>query len=250
MEYLPIIFLFIALFYSAIGFGGGSSYLALLSVFLVDFNEIRSTALLLNLFVVSIGTFNYIKNKVFSLRLFLPFLLAGMAFTFIGAQLQLRETLFFITLGILLILSGVFMVLRYLKIKNNASSNINLGKKLFIGGSVGLFAGISGIGGGIFLSPTLNLSGWGNPRLIAALASSFILVNSISGLLSLKLAGSFIINYSFIFKLIIAVSLGAFAGTYLSHKKLNLSAISLITALLVIYVGVKTILQHGFGVGI
>ena len=106
IEYLPIVFFLIALFYSSVGFGGGSSYLAILSLFLTDFYEIRSTALVLNICVVTIGTLVFIKNKVFNIKLFWPFLAASIPLSYLGAQIRLSQTSFFLILGSALILAG------------------------------------------------------------------------------------------------------------------------------------------------
>ena len=95
VEYLPIVFFLIALFYSSVGFGGGSSYLAILSLFLTDFYEIRSTALVLNICVVTIGTLFFIKNRVFTLKKFWPFLAASIPLAYLGAQLRLSKTFFY-----------------------------------------------------------------------------------------------------------------------------------------------------------
>ena len=97
---IPLIFFLIAFFYASVGFGGGSSYLALLSLFLTDFHEIRTLALLLNLIVVSIGTFMFIRNHVFKWKLFWPFILSSMPLSFLGAQLRLSEKMFFAIHGL------------------------------------------------------------------------------------------------------------------------------------------------------
>lgn len=115
VEYLPIVFFLIALFYSSVGFGGGSSYLAILSLFLTDFYEIRSTALILNICVVTIGTLFFIKNRVFTLKKFWPFLVASIPLAYLGALLRLSKTSFFMVLGISLVLAGIFMLLRFVK---------------------------------------------------------------------------------------------------------------------------------------
>lgn len=249
IEYLPYIFFLIALFYSSVGFGGGSSYLAILSLFLSEFYEIRSTALVLNICVVTIGTFIFIRNRVFNFRQFWPFLLSSVPLAYLGAQLRLTQQAFFLILGSALIMSGMFMILKFVRYKLQ-SNEISLPKKLSLGGSVGLLAGISGIGGGIYLSPLLNLLDWKNPLTIASLASVFILVNSISGLVGLIVAGTFQLNQDLIFQLIIAVILGGSIGSYLSNEKLNLRIIGILTAILVSYVGLRLIMLHGFGIQI
>ena len=249
IEYLPFIFFIIALFYSSVGFGGGSSYLAIMSLFLTNFYEIRSTALILNICVVTIGTLIFIRNKVFNLNLFWPFLVSSIPLAYLGAQLQLSQKVFFLILGSSLILSGIAMMLRYIQAKL-VSHEFSLIKKLGLGGSVGLLAGVSGIGGGIFLSPTLNLLNWANPRTVASLASVFILVNSISGLVGLSVADTLQVDLDLIWKLILAVMLGGSIGSYLSNKKFNLRFLGGLTAVLVIYVGLRLVLMHGFGINI
>ena len=249
LEYLPFIFFLIALFYSSVGFGGGSSYLAILSLFLTNFYEIRSTALVLNICVVSIGTIMFIRHRVFNFKLFWPFILFSIPLAFLGAQLRLSQKFFFLILGSALILSGLFLILKYLQNKIELKEFPNP-KKFMLGGFVGLISGISGIGGGIFLSPVLNILKWKNPRIIAALASVFILVNSVAGLVGLNVAGTFHINYNLIFQLIIAVVLGGSLGSYLSSKKFNLKFLGILTAILVFYAGLRLILLHGFGIKI
>lgn len=249
LEYLPYIFFLIALFYSSVGFGGGSSYLAILSLFFSEFYEIRSTALVLNICVVTIGTFVFVRKRIFNLKQFWPFLALSIPMAYFGAQLRLTQQVFFLILGTALILAGCFMILKFVKYKLQSKS-FSLSKKLSLGGSVGLLAGISGIGGGIYLSPLLNLMGWKNPRTIASLASVFILVNSISGLIGLTVAGTFQVEYDLIFKLIIAVVLGGSIGSYLSSEKFNVRIIGVLTAALVMYVGLRLVLLHGFDIRI
>ncbi len=245
IEYLPFLFFFIALFYSSVGFGGGSSYLAILSLVLTDFYEIRSIALLLNICVVTIGTIVFIKNGVLKFKLIWPFFVLSIPLAYLGAQLKLSQSTFFLILGGALVLAGAFMLLQFVK-SRTLSREFSNPKKLLLGGSIGLLSGISGIGGGIFLSPALNLLKWKNPRIIASLASVFILVNSIAGLIGLNVAGTFRLDYDLVFKLIVAVVLGGSLGSYLSMKKFNLKFLGILTAILVFYVGLKMILLYGF----
>jgi len=123
-------------------------------------------------------------------------------------------------------------------------------KKLLLGGSIGLLSGVSGIGGGIFLSPVLNLLKWANPRTIASLASVFILVNSISGVIGLNMAGTFKWNNELMLRLVLAVVIGGSIGSYLSNKKFNLKFLGVLTSILVLYVGFRLILLHGFSIKI
>lgn len=246
---LPLIFFFVALFYSSVGFGGGSSYLAIMSIFLTDFYEIRSTALLLNITVVSIGTIMYVRNRVFDWKLFWPFLIPSIPLAYLGAQMRLTEQTFFLILGGLLILSSFSMLTKFLK-NSQTVREFGLWKRLGLGGVVGFFAGLSGIGGGIYLSPVLNMVNWKDSRKIASLASVFILVNSLSGLLGLLAVNTFTFDSQLTIRLLIAVLIGGMIGSYLSNRKFNTRLIGLLTAVLVMYVGLRLLLFHGYSIKI
>ncbi len=246
---LPLIFFAVAFFYSSVGFGGGSSYLAILSIVLTEFYEIRTTALVFNLAVVTIGTIIYVQKNVFDWRRFRPFILFSIPMAFFGTQLQLSETTFFMILGGSLLLSALFMGLHVVQRKNE-DRKFAWQKRGILGASVGFLSGVAGIGGGIFLSPILNLSGWANPRTVASLASTFILFNSVSGLLGLVIANSFQFNIGFALPPLIGVIVGGSLGSYLSNTKLNIHIIRTLTAMLVAYVGLRLIFLHGFGLRI
>ena len=242
---IPIIFFLIAFFYASVGFGGGSSYLALLSLFLIEFHEIRTLALLLNLIVVSIGTFMFIWNDVFKWRYFWPFLLTSMPLSFLGAQLQLSENNFFLVLGYALLGASFFMVVQLLQ-QIKTKKPLKTYKKIIIGSGIGLLSGISGIGGGIFLSPTLNLVGWKDARIVAALASVFIFCNSLAGLGGLIVSNNFILNMTLTLPLTLAVATGGALGSFTTNKKINTRTIKLFTAILIAYVGLRLVLLHGW----
>ncbi len=246
-EYLLLFLLFgIALFYSSIGFGGGSSYLAILSLVLINFYEIRTLALVLNVLVVSIGTAMFIRKRVFDWKIFWPFIILSVPLAFVGARLQLSESTLFIILGSALILAAIVMFFQTINRKIRLR-DLNLLESTVLGGVIGFLSGLVGIGGGIFLSPTLNLIGWKNAKMIAALASTFILVNSLAGISGLLAAGTFELNLSFSIGVIVAVILGGIAGSNLSVK-LNINWIRSLTAILVLYVGSRIVLLHGFGI--
>ncbi|MBI1221029.1 MAG: TSUP family transporter [Bacteroidetes bacterium] len=244
---LALLFFVIAFLYSSVGFGGGSSYLALLSLFFSNYYEIRSMALVLNVTVVSIGTAVYIKNRVFDWKSFWPFLLASIPLAYLGAQLRLSQRTFFIILGTLLLLSGFFLLAKYLR-SPKKERTMNLVQRIGLGGIIGFFAGLSGIGGGIYLSPALNMLGWKDTRKVASLASFFILVNSMAGLLGLMMAGTFQLPFELLLALVVAVGLGGLLGSFLSNKKLRLNGIGILTAMLVIYVGLRILLLHLWGI--
>ncbi|MFN1834472.1 sulfite exporter TauE/SafE family protein [Balneola sp. MJW-20] len=246
---LPVLFFLVALCYSSVGFGGGSSYLAILGIFLTDFHEIRSTALILNLTVVSVGTIMYMRNRVFDWRAFWPFLVSSIPMAYLGAQLRLTEQVFFMILGSLLLLAGVALIYKFMKTQYE-HREFSTSRRLGLGGAIGLFAGVSGIGGGIYLSPILNMLGWKDARKIASLASIFILVNSAAGLTGLLVSGTFSYDPDLLLTLVIGVFGGGLLGSYLSNSKFNTRILGLLTAVLVIYVGLRLILLHSLGIKI
>jgi hypothetical protein len=249
IEFLPLVFFTVALFYSSVGFGGGSSYLAILSLVLVDFYEIRSLALVLNITVVSIGTAMYIRNNVFDLKKFWPFIVFSVPVAFLGAQLKLSQISFFIILGSALLLSSFFLILQTIK-PGKKEKELSWKQRGSIGAAIGFLSGVAGIGGGIFLSPVLNLYGWATPRVIASLASIFIWANSISGVLGLYNAETLEIEIAFAGPIFVAVLLGGFLGAYLSNTKINLNWIRILTALLVGYIGLRIVLLYSLDIKI
>lgn len=240
---LALLFLIVALLYSTVGFGGGSSYIALLALSSVPFGMIPKISLLCNIFVVSGGCYHYYKNGHFTRRLILPFALSSVPMAFIGGLYPIEEKLFFILLTVSLILVGI----RILFIPDRGVEEIRTPSTLvalLVGGFLGLLSGMVGIGGGIFLSPLLINMGWARSKDAAAVASVFILLNSLAGL-----GGQFTKDLSFVqpetyLPLFLAVIVGGQIGSRLgNNSKVSYSLIQKGTAILTLMISVRLILK-------
>lgn len=245
---LSLGFFIVATLYSSVGFGGGSSYLALLTLFFVSFLAIRSIALVCNLVVVSTSTYLYFKHGHAKLKDFLPFVVTSIPLAYIGASFKLSEKVFFIILGVSLVISAIALAGQtYTKTVTSLKKYPSY-FSYTIGGIIGLLSGLVGIGGGIFLAPILNHFRWTTPLKIAALASFFILVNSVSGLLGLFNSGTLVLPWKEALILITVVFLGGQLGIRVSLKKLTPNGIKRVTALLVLVVGLRVLLKNGLGI--
>jgi len=240
-------FLIIAILYSSVGFGGGSSYLALLAIVFVSFFAIRSTALICNLVVVSGSCYLYWKKGHLDFKKFLPFVIASIPMAFLGARFRLQESTFFIILGGALIISALALLFQTLRFKKSEEVNPKYPTWVTyaLGGGIGLLSGLVGIGGGIFLAPVLNHMKWDKSIKIAALASFFILVNSLSSVGGYLTKGTFELPWVEAIGLMIAVFIGGQIGIRLSLSKLTGNGIKVVTAVLVLLVGIRVLFVNG-----
>lgn len=248
MEHYEIIIFFfaIAFIYSSVGFGGGSSYLAILALYELPFREIKLIALLCNIIVVTGGTLIFIKNKQVSWKKILPLVIASVPFAFLGASLKIKQGTFFIILGISLIIASLLLWIdkKDSVTENNSLSKNVVGVQTAIGGGIGFLSGLVGIGGGIFLSPLLNLLKWDTAKKIAATASIFILVNSISGIAGQVSSFGANLNYPRLTLLGISVLAGGQLGSRMSAVKFNHLIIKRMTAVLVFAAGIEVLIKH------
>jgi len=236
----------IAFVYSSVGFGGGSSYLAVLAVYSLPYQEIRLTALICNVIVVIGGVIIYYKNKQIDWRKILPLAIISVPMAFLGAIVKLSQETFFLILGITLVLAAILL---WVKTEPSTAEEIasaekpSLEKNSLLGGSIGFLSGLVGIGGGIFLSPLLNLMRWDTARKIAACSSVFILMNSISGILGQLSKLSVEMNFSRISILCLSVLIGGQLGTRMSLKW-NPLVIKRVTAVLVLIAGINVLIKY------
>ena len=241
MIILSILFLITAILYSSVGFGGGSTYLALLLIWEIPYYIVPIIALLCNIIVVSGNSYNYIRAKNYNFKLLAPFLIGSIPLAFYGGTLLIQKEVFEILLFLVLFVAGFLLLInnksyedKYLIIKK-----INFFVAIFVGAILGLVSGTVGIGGGIFLSPILFLLKAEKPRVIATTASLFILVNSIFGILgqlTKELVFNEIINY---WTLFLFVLIGGLIGNYINLKIFSNRVLTIITSFLVIFVAMR-----------
>ena len=241
MFILSLLFFLTAILYSSVGFGGGSTYLALLLIWDIPYLIFPVIALFCNIIVVSGNCFNYIRAGNIDIKLLSPFLILSVPFAFIGGTLQLDKIFFEILLFIVLTLAGLSLLLRFRTYDESKKLNNNIPKIIFflIGGSIGFISGVVGIGGGIFLSPVLLLLKAGKTRHIATTASLFILINSISGLIGHFTKGFVFIEIYNYWPLFLLVFIGGQLGNFLNIKILTTRVMIFLTAGLVILVSVR-----------
>ena len=241
MIILSIFFLITSILYSSVGFGGGSTYLALMLIWEIPFYIIPILALCCNIIVVSGNSINYIRSGNFSLNLLLPYLVGSVPLAFFGASLSISKELFEILLFVILTIAGILLLNRSKSFDSNKIKINRIPKKIsvLIGCVIGFISGIVGIGGGIFLSPILFLIKAGYPKQIATTASLFILINSIFGVAG-QLTKDIVLNQFLNFwPLFLVVFMGGQIGNFLNIKFLSNKTLSLITSLLVIFVAIR-----------
>ena len=241
MAILTIFFFITAILYASIGFGGGSTYLALMLIWDIPFYIFPIIALICNIIVVTGNSINFLRTKNTNLSLLTPYLIGSVPFAFFGASISINKSLFEILLFFVLIIAGIFLLLEN---KSFGKDKIEIRQipKIFsilIGSIIGFISGLVGIGGGIFLSPILFLMRAGYPKHITSTASLFILINSILGVAG-QLTKDIVFNEFLNFwPLFIAVLIGGQIGSFLNIKFLSNKVLALMTSFLVIFVAIR-----------
>lgn len=240
-----LLFFLIALLYSSVGFGGGSSYLAVLAFMGIAFTQIRATALLCNIVVVTGNVVLYHRKHLLDWKKIIPLVILSVPLAYLGGKLKINQTFFFILLGFTLLSAAITMWMskRIASKEKTVVSNSILANS-FLGGFIGFISGMVGIGGGIFLAPTLHLTNWSAPKKIAAIASLFILVNSIAGLVGQYSNDDFTIDWYFTAVLLLTVFIGGQIGSRLSHQYFNAFQLKKATAILIAFVGLRILWNH------
>lgn len=238
---LALLFLVTAVLYASVGFGGGSTYNALLVLADTDYRILPSVALVCNLIVVTGGVWQYRRSGDLSLSFALPFVALSIPMAWFGGSVPIQRETFVMLLGLSLLAAGLAMWFQPAESKAAppGSSLVNWFVGLPVGGTIGLLAGMVGIGGGIFLAPCLHLLRLAQPKRIAATSSFFIMVNSIAGLVGQATKQGTVAHLEQLTDylwLAVAVFIGGQIGSRLSAKALSGRLVKRLTAVLVIYV--------------
>ena len=241
MIILSILFFVTAILYASVGFGGGSTYLALLLIWKVPYFIFPVISLSCNIIVVSGNCFNYIRAGNLNLKLLIPYLVGSIPLAFIGGSLPVEKKLFEILLFLVLIIAGTLLLLNFKSYddKEENYKKIPIIISILIGGVLGFISGVVGIGGGIFLSPILFLIRAGKPKHIVTIASLFILINSVSGIIGQLTKNAVLTEIPNYWFLLLAVLIGGQVGNFLNLKIFPSRILALFTAGLVLFVAIR-----------
>jgi uncharacterized membrane protein YfcA len=243
MDYTNLILLslaigIVAFLYSSVGHAGASGYIAVMALWGLAPTVIRPTALVLNILVASIGAFQFWRAGHFSWRLFWPFALLSVPAAYLGGYLQLPAPILKILIGLVLLFSAVRLIFR--RGDSPKVSAPSPPTAIGVGAAIGFLSGLTGTGGGIFLTPTLLFFRWALIRQAAAVSALFILVNSISGLIGYFTATRSIPRLGLV--LVPAAVICGILGSHLGSRRFPVRTISLLLATVLIIAGAKLIL--------
>jgi uncharacterized protein len=233
---LSICILAVALLYSSVGHGGGSGYIAVLALFSLTPAAFKPTALVLNILVSAVATFSFARAGHFSWRLFWPFAAASIPCSFIGGYINLPSHLYKSLVGIIL-LASAFRLFCHKEYVDTEIRQPSVLAALIFGALLGLLSGLTGVGGGIFLSPLLLLLQWGRVREVSAVAALFVLVNSSAGLLGHLSSLQAIPHFAPL--LAVAALIGGSIGAFFGSRRLPTAAVIKSLAFVLLIAGFK-----------
>lgn len=241
-ELYPLFFV-VALLYSSVGHGGASGYLAVFALFGITTPAIAPVALVLNILVASASFWRYVASGHFSARMLAPLVLLSIPAAFAGGALHLSQQLFSLILGIALV-AGAFRILLLKgndEIAREPSQRTLWTAGLPLGAALGLLSGITGIGGGVFLSPILVMTRWATIKQSAALAGAFIVLNSISGLIGQLTRTP--LDPRIVLPLAAVVVAGGATGSYIGAERLRARWLQIVLSLVLLSAGGKLVLN-------
>ena len=235
----PLIFA-AALLYSSVGHGGASAYLAMMALAGIEPTVMRPAALALNILVAGIGTVRYARAGYFSWRTFAPFAITSIPFAFLGGTLALSGALYERLVGAVLLLGAYRLIRPGADRVGHLRQRPPVWLALPLGAGIGLLAGLTGVGGGIFLSPLLVFTGWATIREQAGISAAFILANSAAGLAGV-LTNMPTLPAPVYFWGIAAIA-GGLIGSDLGSRRLGLAALRRLLGLVLTIAGLKLLI--------
>jgi uncharacterized protein len=228
---------FVAFLYSSVGHAGASGYIAVMALCGFAAALIKPTALILNILVATIGTFQFWRAGYFSWRLFWPFALLSVPAAFVGGYLHLPPSIFKPLVGVVLLFSAIRLFFR--RSDPPEVSPPAVPTALGVGAVIGLLSGLTGTGGGIFLTPLLLFRRWAHTRPAAAISALFILVNSIAGLVGYLSSGQPVPSFAWV--LAVAAVVGGTLGSHFGSQRFPVRTVSLLLSAVLIMAGLKLI---------
>jgi uncharacterized membrane protein YfcA len=241
---IPILVLIIAFLYSSVGFGGATSYLAILSLFAISPLITSTTALTLNVLVAGIAFINYFRFGHFKWRLVWPFLITSVPAALVGGLLKVNQSVYLLLLHVVVLYLGLRMLFssELVKCKEVDIPDSRISLALLTGALIGFISGVVGIGGGIFLSPIILLACWGTPKQAASASAIFIVINSISGLVGRGLSGR--LEYGLLGLVLIPSGLiGGLLGSYWGAKYLSNRAVQRLLGVVLLIVVTRYVIS-------
>lgn len=235
--FLAIAILAITILYSSVGQAGASGYVAVMSLFSIALDAIKPIAFALNITVATITTVQFLRAGLFSWALFWPFAVSAVPMAFAGGYVSLPTSEFKIIAGIAMFLSATWLMTDS---RTSQTSNPTKSAAIAIGGSIGLLSGLTGTGGGIFLTPILVLMRWSDIRTASGISAPFILVNSIAGLIgNVSATKTFPIA---LVPLLFVAAVGGVIGSHWGSTRMSSEKIKLVLAVVLLIAGGKLIL--------
>lgn len=235
--YLALLFFLAALLYSSVGHAGASGYLAIMALFAISPQSMKPTALVINILVAVIATFKFYRAGYFSWSIFWPFVITSIPFSFVGGYITLPSHLYKPIVGLVLL----YAAYRLLRMRRNKGGRepkpIPLGIALIWGAGIGFLSGLTGVGGGIFLTPLLLFMDWAEPRTASAVSAPFILANSVAGFLGNFSSLGALPNGIWI--LGIAAVIGGYIGAEYGSRQNNSIILKSLLAIVLVIAGLK-----------
>src|SRR3954451_6781633 len=237
--WLAVMLFFAATLYSSIGHAGASAYLAAMALVGAPAELMKPTALCLNIIVATIGTIQFARAGYFSWRIYWPFAVTSIPCAFIGGAIRLPYQYYNTIVGVVLVFAAARLMYSTTKTSDFKTRPLPIGVALVFGAAIGLLAGLTGVGGGIFLSPLLLLAHWADVKQTAAVSVAFILANSVAGLAGNLASLHYLPPQIPLFAVVVAI--GGIIGSQIGSRRLAPNALKVLLAVVLLVAGAKLI---------